>query len=79
VRQSAEGPKGKNGQLPEAVALVDRIFGTQAQEVTAREVRQLRQSLEKSSARARAGSWDCCVPVRCAAGPCQAPPPHGRA
>jgi hypothetical protein len=39
------------------VALVDRIFGTQAQEVTAREVRQLRQSLEKSSARARAGSW----------------------
>jgi hypothetical protein len=34
-------------RLPEAVALVDRIFGTQAQEVTAREVRQLRQSLER--------------------------------
>lgn len=34
-------------QLPQAVALVDRIFGTQAQAVTSKEVRQLRQSLEK--------------------------------
>ena len=47
---SAEGQKGLKSsisRLPEAVALIDRIFGTQAQEVTAREVRQLRQSLEK--------------------------------
>lgn len=34
-------------RLTEAVTQIDRIFGTQAQEVTAREVRQLRQSLEK--------------------------------
>lgn len=34
-------------RLTEAVAQIDRIFGAQAQEVTAREVRQLRQSLEK--------------------------------
>lgn len=34
-------------RLTEAVAQIDRIFGTQAQEVTAKEVRQLRQSLEK--------------------------------
>lgn len=48
--QSAEGQKQSDSlaaRLPEAVALVDRIFGTQAQEVTAREVRQLRQSLER--------------------------------
>ncbi|MDH1473711.1 hsp70 family protein [Comamonas thiooxydans] len=48
--QSAEEQKPSNSlmaRLPEAVALVDRIFGTQAQEVTAREVRQLRQSLER--------------------------------
>lgn len=47
---SAEGQKSLKSsisRLPEAVALIDRIFGTQAQEVTAREVRQLRQSLEK--------------------------------
>ncbi|CAM4036716.1 Molecular chaperone DnaK [Comamonas aquatilis] len=47
---SAEEPKGLNSQatrLPEALALIERIFGTQAQEVTAKEVRQLRQSLEK--------------------------------
>ncbi|WP_313083156.1 Hsp70 family protein [Pulveribacter sp.] len=34
-------------RLPEAVALLDRIFGSQAQDVAAREVRQLRQSLQK--------------------------------
>ncbi len=48
--QSAEGPKGLKSsaaKLPEALALIERIFGTQAQEVTAKEVRQLRQSLEK--------------------------------
>jgi len=48
--QSAEGQKQSDSllaRLPEAVALVDRIFGTQAQEVTTREVRQLRQSLER--------------------------------
>lgn len=48
--QSAEGQKQSDSlaaRLPEAVALLDRIFGTQAQEVTAREVRQLRQSLER--------------------------------
>lgn len=47
---SAEGQKGLSspaGRLPEAVALIDRVFGTQAQAVTAKEVRQLRQSLEK--------------------------------
>ncbi|MEG1201838.1 MAG: Hsp70 family protein [Comamonas sp.] len=35
-------------QLPQAVALVERIFGNQAQEVPAKEVRQLRQSLERA-------------------------------
>lgn len=48
--QSAEGQKQSDSlaaRLPEAVSLLDRIFGTQAQEVTAREVRQLRQSLER--------------------------------
>ena len=47
---SAEGQKDLNSlaaKLPEAVALIDRIFGTQAQEVTGKEVRQLRPSLEK--------------------------------
>lgn len=47
---SAEWQKGlKNtaAQLPDAVAKIDRIFGVQAQAVTAKEVRQLRQSLEK--------------------------------
>ncbi|MEG2049770.1 MAG: molecular chaperone DnaK, partial [Comamonas sp.] len=47
---SAEAPKGLNSlaaKLPEAVALIDRIFGTQAQEVTGKEVRKLRPSLEK--------------------------------
>ena len=47
---SAEGLKvSKPGaaKLAEAVALIDRIFGTQGQDVAAREVRQLRQSLEK--------------------------------
>lgn len=34
-------------KLSEAVALIDRIFGSQAQEVHGKEVRQLRQSLEK--------------------------------
>lgn len=48
--QSAEAQKQSNSvatKLPDAVALIDRIFGTQAQEVTAKEVRQLRQSLER--------------------------------
>ena len=47
---SAEGQKSLNSlaaKLPEAVALIDRIFGAQAQEVTGKEVRQLRPSLEK--------------------------------
>lgn len=47
---SAEGAKNlppMAGKLPDAVALMDRIFGTQAQEVTAKDVRQLRASLEK--------------------------------
>ena len=47
---SATGQKGLNSvatKLPDALALIDRIFGTQAQEVTGKEVRQLRQSLEK--------------------------------
>ncbi|MBX9831942.1 MAG: Hsp70 family protein, partial [Burkholderiaceae bacterium] len=34
-------------RLPEAVALIDRIFGTQSQDVTAKEVRQLRPTLER--------------------------------
>jgi hypothetical protein len=59
------------------VALVDRIFGTQAQEVTAREVRQLRQSLEKLLGPREGWELGRCVPVRrCWRG--QAPPPHGR-
>lgn len=34
-------------QLPQAVAQIERIFGNQSQDVEAKEVRQLRQSLEK--------------------------------
>lgn len=34
-------------RLPEAVALIDRIFGSQAREIGGKEVRQLRQSLER--------------------------------
>ena len=48
--ERSSGPKDLNSatdKLPQAVALIERIFGTQAQEVTAKEVRQLRQSLEK--------------------------------
>ncbi|WP_373788729.1 Hsp70 family protein [Delftia acidovorans] len=37
----------RQGRLADAVALIERIFGSQAQEVTAKEVRQLRQSLER--------------------------------
>ncbi len=47
---SAGGPKSlklQDASLPAAVAQIERIFGGQAQEVTAKEVRQLRQSLEK--------------------------------
>ena len=47
---SSGSPKGlmsADGPLPQAVALIDRIFGNQAQEVGPKEVRQLRQSLEK--------------------------------
>lgn len=49
----AEGPESPQGgdrtaqHLPQAVAQIERIFGNQAQEVGAKEVRQLRQSLEK--------------------------------
>ncbi|MEX8194127.1 Hsp70 family protein [Comamonas guangdongensis] len=46
----AESPNQLKASVPrltEAVTQIDRIFGTQAQEVTAKEVRQLRQSLEK--------------------------------
>jgi molecular chaperone DnaK (HSP70) len=42
--------KDQNNQttrLPEAVALIDRLFGTQSQDVTAKEVRQLRPTLER--------------------------------
>ena len=47
---SAEGQKGLesgSGQLPAAVALIDRIFGMQASDVSSKDVRQLRQALEK--------------------------------
>ena len=47
---SAEGQNGLKPlatQLPAAVALIDRIFGTQAQDVSAKDVRQLRPALEK--------------------------------
>lgn len=47
---SAEGLKGlksAEAKLPEALAHIDRIFGTQAQTVTVKDVRQLRQTLEK--------------------------------
>ncbi len=47
---SASGQKGlqpASSKLPEAVALIERIFGTQAKDVTSKDVRQLRQSLEK--------------------------------
>ena len=37
----------KDSRLIDAVALVERIFGNQAQEVSAKEVRQLRSALEK--------------------------------
>ncbi|MBV8250466.1 MAG: molecular chaperone DnaK, partial [Comamonas sp.] len=44
----AMGTGGRKDQkLPAAVALMERIFGNQAQEVGPKEVRQLRQSLEK--------------------------------
>ncbi|MDR0225576.1 MAG: hsp70 family protein [Burkholderiaceae bacterium] len=49
----ADGPQGGRspapgqGRLAQAVDLIDRIFGSQAREVGAREVRQLRQSLER--------------------------------
>ena len=47
---SAEGQKDADawaGKLPAAVALIERIFGTQSSDVSGKEVRQLRQSLEK--------------------------------
>ncbi|RGE42669.1 molecular chaperone DnaK [Comamonas testosteroni] len=40
-----DGPN--DSKLADALALIERIFGNQAQEVSAKEVRQLRQSLEK--------------------------------
>ena len=36
-----------SAKLAEAIAQLDRVFGGQAQEISAKEVRQLRQSLEK--------------------------------
>ena len=43
------GTDGQNdSKLADALALIERIFGNQAQEVSAKEVRQLRQSLEKA-------------------------------
>ena len=47
---SSDGQKGSKNtpmRLPEAVAQIERIFGGQAQDVTGREVRQLRAALEK--------------------------------
>ena len=41
-------PRTQDSALPAAIAQIDRIFGTQAQEIGPREVRQLRQSLEKT-------------------------------
>ncbi|MBF6629791.1 MAG: hsp70 family protein [Comamonas sp.] len=46
----AEGQKGLKAfadKLPAAITQIDRIFGSQSQDVTAKEVRQLRPSLEK--------------------------------
>ncbi|AVP56202.1 Hsp70 family protein [Pulveribacter suum] len=40
-------PEGADARLPEATALLERIFGSQAQDVPPRDVRQLRQSLQK--------------------------------
>ncbi len=40
-------PKTAPGRLPQALALLERVFGTQVQDVDAREVRQLRQALQK--------------------------------
>jgi hypothetical protein len=45
--QDTGQPAVQQGRMAEAVALIDRIFGSQAQEVAAKEVRQLRQSLER--------------------------------
>ncbi len=47
LRANAENDDKSDAKLAQAIALVERIFGNQAQEVTAKEVRQLRQSLEK--------------------------------
>lgn len=46
-QKDSKGLKTADTLLPQAVAQLDRIFGTQAQAVTSKEVRQLRQSLEK--------------------------------
>lgn len=48
---NADSPKGLQSppaRLSEATALIERIFGNQAQETSAKEVRQLRQALEKN-------------------------------
>ena len=48
--EGAGGQKDFNSQttrLPEAVAQLDRIFGNQSQDVTAKDVRQLRATLER--------------------------------
>lgn len=44
---SQKGLESWRNKLPDAVALIERIFGTQASDVTGKEVRQLRQTLEK--------------------------------
>ncbi len=48
---ASEEPGGKgdaaDARLPDAIALLDRVFGNQAQDVAPKEVRQLRQSLQK--------------------------------
>ena len=48
--EGAEGPNDSNSssnKLPEAMAQIDRIFGNQSQHVTAKDVRQLRATLER--------------------------------
>jgi len=47
-KSSKTAPTAPPDRLPTAVALLDRVFGTQAQAVDAKEVRQLRQTLEKA-------------------------------
>ncbi len=55
VRGAAAGPRPEGeeesepkGQTAQAIALIERIFGNQAQQVAPKEVRQLRAALEKT-------------------------------